>query len=170
MLQLKTHNYTDYFDKYLKLVPEIHLIDALEYSFHQLETLVITISEEKGNYAYAPEKWTIKELLIHLIDTERIFCYRALTIARNDKSDIPGFDENFYVKESNAGSRTLSSILNEYKAVRTSTINLFQNFSDEMLNRSGKANNNSMTVLSIGYFISGHELHHLSILNSLYLV
>ncbi|MCB0380731.1 MAG: DinB family protein, partial [Flavobacteriales bacterium] len=105
---------------------------------------------------------TIKELLVHIIDTERIFCERALRFARQDKTELPGFDHDLYVLNSGANQRTLKDILKEYKAVRKSTLTLFSNFNEKMLNQSGTANGNKLTI-------SGHELHHLNILKEKYL-
>lgn len=169
MKSLKNHEFAEYFKHYISLVKEEDVLKALKNSSKELKKIVKNLSEEQGNYAYAKKKWTIKELLVHIIDTERIFCERALRFARQDKTNLPGFDHDLYVLHSGANQRTLKDILKEYKSVRKSTLTLFSSFTQEMLNQSGTANNNKLTVLSIGYIISGHELHHLNILNEKYL-
>ena len=120
-------------------------------------------------YRYAEGKWTIKEVLVHIIDDERIYAYRALRFARNDKTELPGFDQDPYAFYSNANVRSIESIIEEYEAVRMSTITLFNGFSDDVMLRSGVANNNEVTVRALGYHIAGHELHHLNILKNRYL-
>lgn len=170
MKTLKGHNFAEYFKYYVSLVKEENIEKSLKDSYGLIKSTIENLDEEKGIYAYGKDKWSIKELLVHIIDTERIFCERALRFARNDKTELPGFDHDEYVKFSNANNRTLKSILKEYKAQRKSTIQLFKNFNDEMLKKSGKANGNELTVLTIAYIISGHELHHLEILKTKYLV
>ncbi|MCB9174395.1 MAG: DinB family protein [Flavobacteriales bacterium] len=169
MESLKEHNFADYFNHYISLVKEENFLKALKISHKEVKKAMKNITEEQGNFAYAKKKWTIKELLVHIIDTERIFCERALRFARQDKTELPGFDHDLYVLNSGANQRTLKDILKEYKAVRKSTLTLFSNFNEKMLNQSGTANGNKLTVLSIAYIISGHELHHLNILKEKYL-
>ncbi len=166
---LETHNFAEYFKHYISLVEEDDLQKALKLSFKKVKHLVKNLTEEQGNFAYAKKKWTIKELLVHVMDTERIFCERALRFARKDKTALPGFNHDGYVKNSSANQRTLKDILKEYKTIRKSTMALFSTFTPEMMERGGIANGNKMTVLSIGYIISGHELHHLNILKEKYL-
>lgn len=169
MKAIENHNFAEYFKHYISLVEEDDLQKALKSSFKRVKHLVKNLSEEQGNFAYAKKKWTIKELLVHIMDTERIFCERALRFARKDKTALPGFDHDVFVKYSGANERTLKDILKEYKTNRKSTLVLFSSFTPEMLERGGTANGNKMTVLSIGYIISGHELHHLNILKEKYL-
>ena len=108
-------------------------------------------------------------MLVHLIDTERIFCNRALRFARNDQTDLPGYNHDEYVPNSGANERTLNDISNEFNIVRQGTIALFNSFTPEMLERKGTANGNNLTVLAIGFVISGHEKHHVNILDERYL-
>jgi len=167
---LATHNFAEYFQHYINLVDDNEdVITALEHTHKRTNEFLDLITEEQGNYAYAEEKWTIKELLTHLIDTERIFCNRALRIARNDKTDLPGYDHDEYVKYSGSNERSLCEICKEYNLVRQGTISLFKSFTDVMLNREGTANNNKLTVLAIGFIISGHETHHINVLEEKYL-
>lgn len=167
---LVNHNFSDYFNHYVNLVNNNNdVINTLEISHKRTNELLDLITEEQGNYSYAEGKWSIKELLVHLIDTERIFCNRALRIARNDKTNLPGYDHDAYVPESMANERKICEIYKEFDLVRQSTIAMFKSFTPEMLERSGTANGNNLTVLAIGYIIAGHETHHINILEERYL-
>lgn len=167
---IDSHNFAAYFNHYINLVKDnVNFIDVLEKTHLKTNGLLDLITEEQGDYAYAENKWTIKELLIHLIDTERIFCNRALRFARNDKTDLPGYDHDNYVLYSNAKGRTICDIQKEFNLVRAATIAMFTSFSDEMLEREGTANGNKLTVLAIGYIIGGHETHHINILYERYI-
>lgn len=127
------------------------------------------IADDKLGLSYLPNKWTIKEVLIHVIDCERIFAYRALRIARNDKTSLPGFDENSFTKEVYASNRTLISILKEYTTVRNATISLFESFNEEQMLRVGIASDKTISVRAIGKIIMGHELHHIQVIKERYL-
>jgi uncharacterized damage-inducible protein DinB len=167
---LDKHNFSEYFLRYTDLVKVYeNVVDALEITQKQTNELLNFITEDKGNYSYDEGKWTIKEILVHIIDAERIFCNRALRFARKDKTDLPGFNHEEYVKNSNANERTLCDICKEMDAVREATITLFKNFTPEMLDSKGSASGNSLTVLTIGYLIAGHEKHHLNVLEEKYL-
>lgn len=121
------------------------------------------------NKVYAEGKWTVKEILQHLIDAERIFSYRALTIARNDKTSLPGFEENEYVPESKSNRRSISDLLDELANVQRSTKLLFDSFDNEMLLREGICSGRNISVLAIGFAISGHALHHVNVIKERYL-
>ena len=167
---LKTHNFAEYFKYYIGLTEDNEDdINALEDSHHRTNELLDLTTEEQGNYTYAEGKWTIKELLVHLIDMERIFCNRALRISRNDKTDLPGYDHDEYVKYSEANERSLCDICKEYNLIRQGTISLFKSFTSSQLERDGTANNNQLTVLAIGFIIAGHEIHHINVLEGKYL-
>lgn len=131
--------------------------------------LLNTLPIEKWNYKYAEDKWTIKELMVHIIDTERIMAYRALRIARNDKQNMLGFEHDDYIFPSKANERTPANILKEYTTQRESTLCLFENFTQEMLENIGKANSLNLSSRALGYIIAGHELHHLKVLTTRYL-
>ena len=131
--------------------------------------MIMQLGRKDLNYRYAEGKWSIKEILVHMMDGERVFCYRALRFARNDATELPGFEENDWVPNSNANNRKLRSIFREYAAVRSSTIELFSNMDKEMLNRSGVANGNPISVRSILFVIAGHELHHMRIILERYI-
>jgi hypothetical protein len=128
------------------------------------------ISNEKAGYAYSPGKWTIRQLLQHTIDTERIFSYRALCISRGEKKSLPGFDENAFAEVAEASNRHLTDLKEEMLCVRQSSVLLFQSFTDDMLRTSGLVNNNPVTVLAIGFMIIGHWRHHAGILRERYAI
>ena len=164
-----TEIYQNYFDRYTSLVKETNVADALNNQDALLEDFFSKISEEKSNYAYAEGKWTLKEMLQHMIDTERIFTYRALAVARGEKINLPGFDENEYADNADAGRRSWASLTEEMRIVRKSTKILYASFSDAMLELEGKANNNPCKVKTIGFIIPGHVTHHLRVADERYL-
>lgn len=161
--------YPTYFQNYINQVNEDNVFSALKNQEETITTFFDTISEEKSTYAYAEGKWTLKELLLHIIDAERIFNYRALAFARKEIQSLPGFDENSYAANSYANSRTWKSLCEELKAVRKATQLLFESFSPETLNSSGFANNNPTTVNAMGFIIVGHVYHHVNIIKERYL-
>ena len=124
---------------------------------------------DKFDYSYAEGKWTIKEIIQHIIDTERIFAYRALRISRNDKTPLPGFDENDYVDNTNAKRRGIQDLLSEFSAVRHSNLLMYKSFSDEQLRRIGIASNNEVSVRALGFLILGHLKHHQKVFQERYL-
>jgi len=154
---------------YVNNVKDLDLMDALAQSNVVMLKLVRSLAESQGNFRYADGKWSIKELLCHVIDAERIFTYRALRFARNDKTALSGFEENDYAPQANASGRTLKQIADEMEHIRTSTIDLYNSFTGDMLLRVGTANNTSVSVLNLGYIISGHETHHRIMLEQRYL-
>ena len=166
---LNSSEFAPFYKNYITELGEVDLIETLTDSHHLLIEIISKLPEDKLNYSYAKGKWTIKELLQHLIDTERILSYRALRFSRNDLTDIPGFNEDFYVKNSNGKTRSKKSLLNEFSLVRNSTIALFISFSDKMLTNIGTANNSEMSVRALGFVIAGHQTHHLKILQEKYL-
>jgi hypothetical protein len=158
----------EYHERYINLTEDLELIDVLVKSLNDLEALDLSFLNEIGDKAYAPGKWTVKEVLQHLIDCERIFNYRTLLFARNDKTPVPGFDQDYYVKTSNAGTRTVNSLVDELKSVRRSTISLFGSFNDTQLKRKGISWKYEMSVLAMGFTIAGHQIHHFNILRERY--
>lgn len=145
------------------------MLEALQTSNQHVVKLVRALPMERGTYRYQPGKWSIQELLCHMMDAERIFAYRALRFARNDKKELQGFDENTYAPEANAHGRTLPQLADEMERLRRTTLDLFASFTPEMLQRTGKANNTEVSVLNLGYIIAGHETHHRTILQERYL-
>lgn len=161
--------YPAYYKSYVEAAQTEDLLAGLEASRDYIASFMQELSEEKLNYRYQPGKWSIKEVLVHLIDSERIFTYRALRFARQDKTELPGFEQDDYIVPSKAKDRALSSILAEYAAVRQATIELFKSFDEEMINQTGTANKNPVTVRALGYITLGHEIHHLNIIKQRYL-
>ncbi len=163
-------NVPPFYRTYVERVKDNDLHANLKDSLRQTLQLVRRIPESKGGHAYAPGKWTIKEVLCHMIDTERIMAYRALRFARNDTKELAGFDETRYAPEANAHGRTVSDIADEMAAVRLTTIFLYRSFTNEMLMRTGTANQTVVSVLNLGFIIPGHEAHHRHILAERYLL
>jgi uncharacterized damage-inducible protein DinB len=166
----KEGEYPPYADMYIRLVPgDGLLLKHLQDSFAMMKELIISLPEEKLTYRYAANKWTIKETLVHIVDDERIYAYRALRFARNDNTELPGFEQDDYALYSRANERSIENIFEEYKAVRESTITLLNGLPDEAFLRMGTANNNKATVRALAYHIAGHELHHVNIIKGKYL-
>jgi uncharacterized damage-inducible protein DinB len=166
----KTDEYSPNVDMYLDLLPDDGLIlKHLENNLKATLELVSPLPEEKGLYRYAKDKWTLKQVLVHIMDDERIYAYRALRFARNDKTELSGYESDDYTRYAEANDRTLESILEEYTAVRKATIALFKNLSEEAFSGRGVANGNLVTVRALAYHIAGHELHHIQIIKEKYL-
>lgn len=159
-----------FYRKYVEHVKDLDVIEAMRLSSKLTLDLVRAIPEEKGEFRYQPEKWSIKELLCHMMDAERIFAYRALTFARNDKTPLPGFEENDYAPEANAQGRTVQQIADEMERLRLTNIDLFSSFTSAMLKRTGTANKTEVSVLSLGYILAGHESHHRTVLQERYII
>lgn len=159
-----------YFATYTNKVAEDDCLEALHNQQNLIDTFFTSIPEDKWDFAYAPGKWTLKEMMQHIIDTERIFAYRSLCISRKETQSLPGFDENTYVDNSNASTRNWEKLVEELKAVRRSTILLFENLSPDMLNNSGLSNNNSVTVNALGFITVGHIYHHIAVIKERYLL
>ena len=157
-----------YFQVYIDQVEQKQLSAAFVQQSGEIKLLLPAISEQKSMYSYATQKWTVKEILQHLIDSERIFTYRAICIARKETAILPGFDENDYATASNANNRTWESLTAEFVAVRKSTLFLFDSFTPEMLDSKGKAGNNELSVAEWGFIIIGHFLHHKRIIEERY--
>ncbi|TXN37752.1 DinB family protein [Flagellimonas hymeniacidonis] len=167
--------YPEYSEIYMGLMDDDgRVLEHLWSNFLEIKEFVFSIPEEKLVYRYAKDKWTIKEILVHLIDDERIFAYRALRYARNDNTPLHGFDQDDYAKYSHANQRTLKSIFEEYETVRKSTISLFLNLPDDSFMRKGSGVDydgsviNERTVRGLAYHIAGHELRHFNIIKERY--
>ncbi|XRE44088.1 hypothetical protein ACIVBQ_002292 [Tenacibaculum discolor] len=164
------NEYPSYAEMYMKLVKKDgSLIEQLKSSLHKTKSLIGNLSNDELDYRYEKNKWSIKEVLVHIIDDERIYGYRALSFARNDKTNLPGFEQEDYNFYSDTSERTIENILEEYEALRLSTIALFNGLSDKSLKRIGVANGNRASARALGYHILGHELHHIKIIEDLYL-
>lgn len=158
-----------WFHNYVNKVPENDLMEAMINQTPSFINFFEKIPVEKRDYRYAEGKWTIKEMLQHIIDAERVFAYRGLCIARNDTTPLPGFDENNYADNAKANIRDWDEMMEEFKVVRRSSEILFGSFDEEQLEANGTANNNPIYVLAIGFVLVGHVNHHLSILKERYL-
>lgn len=160
--------YPAYVQEYINQVPEDNLDPAFKNQAAIIEQFLTGITEEKSMYSYAPGKWTIKEMLLHITDAERIFSYRALCFARKEKTSLPGFEEDEYAANSNANERSWKSIVEEFFAVRKATELLFNSFSEATMQIVGNANNKPTSVASIGFIALGHFYHHKKILEERY--
>jgi uncharacterized damage-inducible protein DinB len=158
-----------YFSNYINLVKAESVAEVIKKYSIDINDFFNSIPEEKVEYRYAEGKWSIKEMLQHLIDTERIFAYRALRISRGDKTPLPGFDENQYTATSTATLRKWQSLIEEFTIVRKSTDLLLQSFTPEHLSQSGITNEHPNTTLAISFVTYGHILHHINILKERYL-
>jgi uncharacterized damage-inducible protein DinB len=160
--------YAAYCEKYIALVPGNDIVSVLEAQRLQTAQLFAARSERDGNFRYAPDKWTVKEVLGHVTDSERIFAYRALRIARQDQTPLSGFEQDDYVRAGAFGERSLNDLVEEFQAVRSATVALFRPLGEEAWMRRGVANKNEVTVRALAFIIAGHELHHREILNERY--
>lgn len=161
-------NIPEFYHKYVQLVDEENITDALTNNAAKALAIFQSIEDEKWSYRYAEGKWSIKEMVQHMIDTERIFGYRALCIARGESQSLPGFDENTYAAASKADNRSKEDLVSEFKVVRESIIRLFRSFDEEQLQRTGIANGKRIDVNAIGFITVGHLLHHLNMLKERY--
>jgi len=167
--QLSDTEFAPFYQSYISLANEADLVEELEISVHEFIKFVQNIPMDKFDYRYAEGKWTIKDIIQHLIDSERVFAYRALRIARNDKTPLPGFEENSFANEANGNDRKLQDLLTELALVRQSTIMLFKNFSEEILLRTGIASDKPVSVRALGFIIIGHQKHHQKVFQERYL-
>jgi uncharacterized damage-inducible protein DinB len=155
---------------YISQVPDDgNLLIHLEDIFSEMEEIIHPLSEEKMNYRYAPGKWTIKDMLLHMSDSERIFVYRALRFSRGDETPLPGFEESIFALHAGANEREKEDLMREYSLVRESSIAFVESLSDDALNRKGFANNCQLSVRFIVNLIYGHHKHHINILRERYL-
>jgi len=169
MTRPNSTEYAPHFDKYISLVPEGEIVVTLGKQIESTLSLIRGLSEGQGDLRYAPGKWSVKEVVGHLIDSERIFAYRALRFARNDATPLSGFDENSYVANADFSSRDLADLAEEFEYTRKSNIYLFKHLDGDSWLRRGAANENEISARALAYSIAGHELHHVGILRSRYL-
>ncbi|HKG91331.1 MAG TPA: DinB family protein [Gemmatimonadaceae bacterium] len=161
--------YLPYYHKYVTLVPEGDIVGLLAQQVGETLGLLRGVSEERGMRRYAEGKWSIKEVAGHMADTERIFAYRALRIARADRTPLPGYEQDDYVRAANFDQRPLADLTDELAQVRRATVALFRGFDAEAWTRTGTANNAEVSVRALAYIIAGHERHHLDVLRTKYL-
>lgn len=163
------NEYAHYYAGYVSHVPKENIIETLKTQMHEVYTFINSIPGDKAFSSYQEGKWTIKQVIGHMIETERVFAYRALAFSRRDPSPLPSMEQDDYVKYSNYNSRTIHNLANEYLAVRISSTHLFQNMSKEMISLKGTASGVEFTVRSIPFIIAGHELHHIDQIKKKYL-
>ncbi|WP_138494835.1 DinB family protein [Paenibacillus pinistramenti] len=161
--------YPEYTAGYIAKVPDGEITDLLAGRLHEVSDWIDKLPEELGEVRYAPDKWTVKETLSHMIDTERVMSYRLLGVARGDQTPFPGFDQDEYVRNGAVISRTFEEIAKDYTAVRTATLTLLDGLSEEAWPRQGTVNGYPTTVRALAYIIAGHELHTLGVLREKYL-
>lgn len=160
----------DFYQGYLQnSVKKGSILEAMETSLEDFLSLIKPIDEEKSFYKYAPEKWSYKDVVQHLIDSELVFAYRAMRFARNDSTILPGFEQNDYASSANADAKPWEDLIAELKSIRESSIFLFQAFDKEVLDRAFNANGYNISVEMIGYTISGHMMHHHKVIQERYL-
>jgi len=163
------NEYPAYYGRYIKLIEDDDVLTVLDRQKNEMTHLLNSIGEEAAGFRYAPDKWSIKEVIGHVMDVEHVFSYRALRFARKDQTPLPEFDQDEYIKSANFDSRTLIGLSDEYSAVRECTRTLFAGFDDSMYNRQGIASGQTFSVRAVAYIIAGHELHHISVLKNKYL-
>lgn len=160
----------EYFKPYVTKVQSTIVYNALEEDWENLQSLFLRMTADQSNYRYDEGKWTPKQILQHLIDTERILSQRALRFARRDMTQLPGYDHNMYVEQTDVSNRSITDLWNEFHAVRVSTLFLYKSFNDQDLKREGFANGMVLSVENEGFIIAGHALHHAQIIRERYLV
>ncbi|WP_439584250.1 DinB family protein [Dyadobacter bucti] len=157
-----------FFDRYINLVDDIDIFEGFrKYAPREIFSDIQKL-EQVGDRIYAPGKWTIKDILQHVVDNERIMAYRALRFSRNDRTNLPGYDEAVFAANTIASGRTIPDLLEEFEQVRVSTISLFANMDSAMILRSGVANQTEISPLALGFVILGHPLHHMNVIRERY--
>jgi hypothetical protein len=172
MSKLENNEYASFYRPYIQVLldNDKNIVENLRDSYNKTIQTLENLDAEKQLFQYAEGKWTIKEIIQHIIDTERVFNYRALRFARNDASELSGFDQNFYVSNSNANTIDFQDLLEEFSLLRRSTILMYQNFTNKALLLKGNANGKPVSVRALGFITSGHLLHHLQVINNRYLL
>ncbi|AVR46274.1 DNA damage-inducible protein DinB [Christiangramia fulva] len=168
--ELQKNEIGDFYWRYINLIPEdASLIETLEKNTAEICHFLLSLPQEKWEYRYENEKWSILEVIQHIIDTERVFQYRALSIARGEEKPLPGFDHDQYVKASEAGTRKGAELVEEFRTLRKAAIWMYRNFNEKMLSRQGTVNGNPASPRAIAFVMAGHALHHKNIINERYL-
>lgn len=169
LVRPSVEEYATYYETYISLVPEGAVTDILAKQLEETTEFIAGLSEELANYRYAEGKWTLKEVIGHINDTERIMNYRLLRIARGDQTPLAGYDDEAYVAQASFSSLPFSLLLEDYAAVRRSTLTLLRGLPQEAWSREGVANNSKLTARALAYIIAGHELHHIRVIKERYL-
>ena len=168
--KLNTKEYNIYYKAYIDNAADENIVEGLIQNMNSVIKFYSNIPQEKHDYVYESGKWTIKDILLHIVDTERVFAYRALRIARQDKTALAGFNQDDYVVSAIARQRTLYNILEEYKAVRQSSIALYSSFNSNVLEQIGEASGFPVSVRALGYILTGHENHHIQVIKQRYFI
>lgn len=166
---LNPNEHDPYFARYIRQAPETSIVEGLETGYVKVSNFLKNYPKEKHDYRYAEGKWTVKDTLQHIIDTERIFTYRALRISRGDTSPLRGYEQDDYVGPAKANDRLFTHLLEDYKLCRSNSVALFKSFDEGMLEQIGTASGGPMSTRAAGYIIVGHELHHMKVLQERYL-
>lgn len=166
---LSKKEYGSYYQNYIDKSGDLSMLDGLRSNLDAIISFYQNIPDDKLEYRYADGKWTIKEIIQHLMDAERVFAYRALRAARHDGTNLPGFEQDDYVLTSNANYRTMHQLLEEYKVLRSSTIHLLESLSQQDLSKIGMASGSPISARAVGFIIIGHENHHREIIEQRYL-
>lgn len=161
--------YAPYYEKYVSLVPEGNIVNTLTKQLGDTLAAWRAVPADKADHRYAPGKWSTKEMMVHVIDTERIMAYRALRIARGDKTPLPGFEQDDFMANTDWSTRTIADLADEFEAVRKSNLHLFRHLTDSAWQQVGTASNNPISTRALAYIIAGHELYHQEILRDRYL-
>ncbi|MBK6948916.1 MAG: DinB family protein [Haliscomenobacter sp.] len=162
-------DYAAFYETYVGKAKTNDLLSGLESAWDSLLAMIAPLGLAMHSYRYAPEKWSLKEILIHLMDAERVFAYRALCLARRETQSLPGFDENLYARYMKADSRIMADILEEYELIRRSTIHLLRHLDEDSLDYRGAVNQHPCTARALGYIILGHQIHHQQVFEARYL-
>jgi uncharacterized damage-inducible protein DinB len=165
----ESNEYAPYYETYVSKVPDADLIETLERQSAETLALLRALPEGRGAHRYEPEKWSVKQVVGHMCDGERLFSYRALSIARGDGAALPGMDQEVWMAGADFDARTLRDLLDEFEAVRASTLHLLRHLPPEAWARRGTASDNEVTVRALAYIIAGHEAHHVGVLRERYL-
>ena len=163
------NEYASYYQKYVSLIPNGDILKLMEKQNEQFCEFLAQINEEKANYRYAKDKWSIKEVIGHLIDVELVFMYRALRFSRNDKVALHGFDQDAFIANGDFSKLTLSDLVEQFYHIRKAAIPMFSAFTDKMWGRKGKVDKNSFTVRAIAYIMVGHVIHHMRVIHQKYM-
>jgi hypothetical protein len=160
--------YAPYYERYISLIQDDDILATLDRQRGQMVQMLCGLSEADGDFRYAAEKWNVKEVMGHVCDSERVFAYRALRIARGDTTPMEGFEQDDYVKNGPFARHPIAEVIEDYIAVRRATISLFRSLDEVAWSRRGVANKNEVTVRALAYMIAGHEMHHRRILEEKY--
>ena len=169
MKRPETSEYAEFYAGYVSLVEETDIVSALQTQLTEIEILFAEMQLEKADYRYTPDKWSVKQLLGHMIDGERVFAYRALRFARNDQTPLPGFDQDTFMENSNFDERTIADLLEEFLYLRQANVSFFKTLDEKAWSNTGTASGAQVSVRAIAYVMVGHVRHHVNILRERYL-